>query len=247
MAQSGGIEEIRKQVTGLVASGDKLVSEVADSEDLELLEFRIRYQRWYSQALSVIRRFLPERLSEFSDLYSVEKRKEIDFLTYSISDFLLGVSIVRNGKKINSQSVAFSRIHQQVSILASVSARIDEIASGLLGVLAAELYDTEIVTARALLKVKHLRAAGAVAGVVLEHHLRKVCEAHGLATKKTPSLSDYNDLLNNAEIVDLPNWRWLQRLTDIRNLSVHAKDREPTADEISELIEGVDKAIKVVF
>ena len=56
-----------------------------------------------------------------------------------------------------------------------------------------------------------------------------------------------NDTLKNATVIDVPVWRNLQRLADIRNLCSHAKDREPTRDEVEELISGAQKVIKTLF
>ena len=53
--------------------------------------------------------------------------------------------------------------------------------------------------------------------------------------------------LKRNEIIDVPTWRLIQRLSDIRNLSVHAKEREPTKDEILDLIIGCEKLIAELF
>jgi hypothetical protein len=45
----------------------------------------------------------------------------------------------------------------------------------------------------------------------------------------------------------LPTWRLIQRLGDIRNLSAHSKEREPTKDEIEDMIRGCEKLIAEVF
>ncbi|MCZ7401887.1 MAG: hypothetical protein O8C61_06675 [Candidatus Methanoperedens sp.] len=92
-----------------------------------------------------------------------------------------------------------------------------------------------------------MTAAGAIVGVVLERHLSKVCQNHEIAiTQKNPVISDFNELLKKSEIFDIPTWRWIQRLGDIRNLCSHSKDRDPTSDEVQDLIDGVDKAIKTI-
>jgi hypothetical protein len=50
----------------------------------------------------------------------------------------------------------------------------------------ADLFDSVLGYARELLKHKFLRAAGAIAGVVLEKHLRQVCFDHSIMiTKKS--------------------------------------------------------------
>jgi hypothetical protein len=47
--------------------------------------------------------------------------------------------------------------------------------------------------------------------------------------------------------LDVPTWRQIQRLGGIRNLCDHNKEREPTKDEVIELIGGVDKVSKTLF
>ena len=93
-----------------------------------------------------------------------------------------------------------------------------------------------------------LRAAGAVAGVVLEKHLAQVCDNHNVSVRKQqPTIGDLNDLLKKSEVMDVPIWRSLQRLGDLRNLCDHNKQREPTEAEVAELIDGVDKTTKTLF
>jgi hypothetical protein len=62
-----------------------------------------------------------------------------------------------------------------------------------------------------------------------------------------PSLASLNDLLKKNDIIDVPTWRFVQRLGDLRNLCDHKKHAEPTKENIAELIEGVRKIIKTVF
>lgn len=116
------------------------------------------------------------------------------------------------------------------------------------GVLQADLFDNELEAAKELLEKGHVRAPGVLAGVTLERHLAHVSDKHNLKlSKKKPSISDYNDALKNSGIYDVPDWRLIQRLGDIRNLCVHSKGREPTKDEVRELIDGVSKVIKTIF
>jgi hypothetical protein len=58
-----------------------------------------------------------------------------------------------------------------------------------------------------------------------------------------PAIADYNDALKEGGALDVPRWRAIQRLGDIRNLCVHAKDREPTKDEVQDLVIGAKKMI----
>jgi hypothetical protein len=86
-----------------------------------------------------------------------------------------------------------------------------------------------------------------VAGVVLEGHLMTVCNQHQLSHPKNPSIGQLNDIVKKADVVDLPTWRFIQRLGDLRNICDHKKKDEPTSENMTELIEGVRKIIKTLF
>ena len=62
-------------------------------------------------------------------------------------------------------------------------------------------------------------------------------------TKKNPTISDYNDALKKIRIVDLVTWRLIGRCGDIRNYCVHSKERDPTPDEIDDVIRAAEKII----
>jgi hypothetical protein len=109
------------------------------------------------------------------------------------------------------------------------------------------LFDSEVDVARELLKHKFVRAAGAVAGVVLERHLAQVCDDHGVKVGKVnPGVAVLNQALRDAEVIDVPQWRFNQHLADIRNLCGHNKDREPTTEQVQDLIDGTAKVLKTI-
>ena len=111
----------------------------------------------------------------------------------------------------------------------------------------ADIFDTELESARELAKKGFFRGGGAVAGVVLEKHLGHVCKIHNLKIrKKKPALADYYQILKENNIIDTAKWRFIQHLGDLRNLCDHKKDREPTKDDVLELVEGTEKVIKTV-
>ena len=111
----------------------------------------------------------------------------------------------------------------------------------------AELFDNELDAARELLKNGFLRASGTMAGVTLERHLLNSLNKHNLGvTKKNPSISGFNDQLKKSGVFDVPTWRNTQRLGDLRNLCAHNKNREPTKEEVDELIKGVEKVVKIL-
>jgi hypothetical protein len=184
-------ESMKKEVDALISKGgllyysmiddaqglpEKLEKQLKDKK-IKLPNFKTEYDTWYSEAHAVIKQVLPDRLVDFVKQYKDEKRKEIDFLTYGIADYLLGLRTTRYGgsEVIADGSAAVGKMQIQNSIL------------------------------------------------------------------------DYYQLLKENDIIDTPKWRFIQHLGDLRNLCDHNKDREPTKDDVIELVEGVEKVIKTVF
>lgn len=216
---------------------------------LKQRDFRGPYQAWYSEALRVVEQLLPDRYDEFRALYRLDKSpKTLDVSTYAISDYILGTLVPReniDGK--TSKAIFLTKMKDQINILASTRPRLDSVLADIEGSLEAALLDDELETAGALLKAKHLRSAGVVAGVVLERHLKTVVANHQVTFTKKPQIGALNDALKKAKILDNPRWREIQRLGDIRNMCAHDAERDPTADEVKELIQGAEKIVKTVF
>ena len=227
--------------------GDK---EGAKAHMEALPEFNNAYKSWYSECLVLIKQLLPDRLNDFVRLYEKPKgRKDIGFENYRIEDALQGLRITRYGEEvIADRKSAMTHLEQQVAILNSIKGRFESSLYDIRQLVQADLLDSELDAARELLKHKFMRAAGAIAGVVLEKHLHEVCIAHNIKiTKKHPTIADLNDALKNAEVIETPQWRFHQHLADIRNLCDHNKAAEPTVDQVNDLIEGVAKVTKTVF
>jgi hypothetical protein len=161
----------------------------------------------------------------------------------------LGLRTTRGGYEvIVDQTAAIPKMKNQNSILVSVEKRFDSALFDIQEVIQADIYDSELSAASDLAKKGFVRGGGAIAGVVLEKHLGHVCSLHGLKSrKKYPSISDFYQLLKENNIIDTAKWRFIQHLGDIRNLCDHNKEREPTNEDVLELIEGVEKVIKTVF
>lgn len=208
------------------------------------------YQGWYSAALSVVTQLLPDRAAEFRELYRPERtRKELTWTTYTVSDYLSS-TVVRDGfgeAVFNPTRAGLDRFKKQVAILASAQDRLEALLADITGVLEAELVDDELEVAESLLAARHSRAAGVIAGVVLERHLKRLIANHGVPFRKKAMLGNLNTALKEAGVYGVPEWRHIQHLTDIRNLCGHDADREPTRDEVDDLIRGVKKIVTTVF
>jgi hypothetical protein len=55
-----------------------------------------------------------------------------------------------------------------------------------------------------------------------------------------------NQALRDANAIDVPQWRFNQHLADIRNLCDHDKAREPTKEQVQDLIDGAAKVLKTI-
>lgn len=219
-------------------------------EKAEFSKFRFKsgYEAWYGESIAVIKQILPDRLNDFIALYKNDKRKEISFSNYVISDYLSGIAIQQYGRIKAERKDAIPKFEQQLNIVKSLTQRFESSLYDIKQILQADLFDSEIDSAKELCRKGFLRAAGAICGVVIEKHLSVVCDNHLLKiTKKNPCISDYNELLKNSNVIDTPVWRNIQRLADLRNLCGHQKEVEPTKPDVEELISGTDKVLKTIF
>ena len=228
---------IREELKGLVEQGLELLKDLRNKDPKN---FKRDYQTWYTRILSVVKQLIPERLDEFIKLYY---DKDVH---YTIARYLRGGYSSFSAQ--DARVGANNRFLQQYLILESAQTCLDDILTNIHGLVQAEIIDTELDAATELWRAGHIRSAGTIAGVVLERHLAKVCSVRNLTSrKKKPTLSDWNDILKDASVYDIPTWRGIQRLADIRNLCTHPKDRDPTKEEVDELIRGAERITKTIL
>jgi len=216
-----------------------------------LPSFSGEYQAWYSEATALIKQLLPDRLDDFSKLYLKPKnRKAITSENYSIEDYLQGLNVTRGWEKekVVGPNAAIPRFEQQQSILKSAEQRLKSSLFDIKQTVHADLFDSELDAAKDLNDKGFMRGAGAMAGVVLETHLRHACDNHKIRIrKKAPTINDLGQLLKDKDIIELSVWRFIQHLSDLRNKCDHKKSQDPSITEVNELIKGVEKIIKTVF
>lgn len=258
-----------EDINSLVVKGDEmykgLIYELRDEkdsvykslskQDKELFKnfsFSDKYHAWYNESLRLIVQLMPERLEDFKDYYKC-KRKLLTFETYTISDYLgdisLGDHLMWNQVTTEmGKNPAVVKFRQQLDIVKSLKERFNSSLYDIKSLLQADLFNNELDGAKELLKNGFTRAAGAICGVVLEKHLKDICDLRGLKlTKKCPHISDYNDVLHNNNIIDVAEFRRIQLAGDLRNQCDHSKEKEPTKDDIEELISTTAKIIANVF
>lgn len=243
LAYGGEFEAV---VTKQYVKGDK---DKAKEFLKKLPDFKSAYQPWYSECLALIKQLLPDRLDDFKRLYEKPKgRKELGFENYRIEDALQGLQVTRYGEVRADTKSAVPHLEQQLAIVSAVKKRFESSLFEIKQLVQADVFDSELEAANELLKNKFVRAAGAIAGVVLEKHLAQVCENHATkVTKKHPTIGDLNEALKAAAVLDVPQWRFNQHLADIRNLCDHNKSAEPSPDQVKDLIDGVLKVTKTIY
>jgi hypothetical protein len=162
---------------------------------------------------------------------------------------LRGITVTREplGGVVAEPDAAIPALVQQLSILEAVNQRFESSLFDIRALVQAEFFDNELDAAAELNGKGFQRAAGAVAGVVLEEHLATVCKQHKVSMPRSATVSKLNDLLKDEEVLDVPTWRFVQRLGDLRNLCDHKRIPDPTTNDITELISGVRKITKTVY
>lgn len=240
------LEKYKKDIDNLIKKGDELLSTLRTNKSL--IKFRKEYEIWYSESLSLIKIVLSNRAEDFEKYYYQKGEKCLkDYITYAPPrsegmDFEIGY--------IPAKEVDYTKslFENQLGIVKAVKKRFESSLFDIKQIVQADLFDSELDAARELNKKGFTRGAGAVAGVVLESHLSQVCENHKIKiTKKDPSINDFNQPLKDNNVIEIPIWRFIQHLADLRNLCDHKREKELTKEDIEELIKGVEKITKTIF
>jgi hypothetical protein len=198
------------------------------------------YHEWYSGVLALVEGNMPSRTNEVIALHEGirgVKDAPIPMIRLLQSDNMT----------FEMQVMLASRISHMQSVVASIPAYMN-----------ARLYDVELAVAQTyvrdelseaemLLKSRFVRAAGGMAGVLLERHLKLLCDRHHPPIKYTKSagISKINDLLKDCGVYDVAQWRKVQWMGDIRNGCDHARTTEPRKEDVRDLISEVGKFVSL--
>ncbi len=247
------LESYKSAFNALVKKGESIRQDLEPhygtgpiSENQALIDdLEERYQGWYSESSALIELIFPVRFPEFQSLYSTSGIRDVIVrLSYGATtglDELFELQpdgIAAKQRKITS-------FYTQLNILKSVRAGFESRLLNIRQLLHADLLDTELEAARELALNGFVRPAGSVAGVVLESHLAEFCRKQNIKSrKKRPTIGDWIKLLEDADTVDAVMLTRLKGLNAIRILCSHKKSRDPTAEDVDDLISGVEKVTK---
>jgi len=186
------------------------------------------YQQWYSAARAMLAKNQPGRMGEFDQSYSEIK----------------GLLQERDVEK-NEQFKLMDLINFQFEVLAAVPSHLRFSMYDIELTAYSVLMDDELEASRYLCSNGFLRPAGVLAGVIPERHLKNLLRKHTPPIKysKKAGLGKLNDLCKDS-VFELATWRKVRYLADLRHVCGHDKAREPTADEVGDLINGVRDIVK---
>lgn len=137
-------------------------------------------------------------------------------------------------------------IEQQKGILLAIPNVIDMLALDMATLVTADLISGELNQARHLLENGFIRPAGAIAGVALEAHLKLLHDQSGLNYEIADTINPLAKRLRQADKITLGDEKKCIAMADTRNKYDHKSKQEPTPEEVTELIDDVDRFVKRV-
>src|SRR3989442_263379 len=170
-----------------------------------------KYQRWYTSAHQLIKEYIPEKEEEFVSCYE-DKHTSLGVIDMLQLRDAWWIEVYRPITKL-----FLDYFEVQRSILLSVPdvAEIKEL--NLRKIITADVARTEIEEAEVLLMNKHDRAAGAIAGIALELHLKTLCNLHRVAYAPKDTIDPLATALYKAGKLDVTELKHIQYLGSIRN------------------------------
>src|SRR5258706_12897774 len=159
-------DKVRAHIATLVAEGEALIKAAQLPGDPP--SFARRYQAWYTQTVRVVEQVAPDRLPEFEAYHG---DGEYSYGSVPLSAWNMRHCLSAGVLNANSYNRLTIVLTNQIGILASLDTRIESFAADLRAQFVSDLSNAELATAEEL-KATSLRAAGAIAGVVLESHLQ---------------------------------------------------------------------------
>jgi hypothetical protein len=236
-------EVARKQLETLYKEGRVLVTAFSKEEETD--SFEEEYQSWYSRSLPLMKQLALDRYWEFQSYYFTDpKYAYFNAGTYVVQDYFRGRDFV--DQDFDPRPDTARCFKNQLAILKSVADRLawseldtaDQAERGLQLAL--------LETARGLMGID-ARAAGALAGTVLQGHLKKLAAAHKLRFRKqAPPLREYIDALHAAKVFDIPVHAQAIWLAEISDRS-RAEGETPTKLQVRDLIDGNRWLLSNVF
>jgi hypothetical protein len=195
-----------------------------------------KYQRWYNSAYHLIKEYIPEKENEFIACYETE-----GMYKRGVFDYLQLRSGTEDSDKHKVLRYFIEKLETQRSIVLAVPDVAEAKELNLRKIISADIARTEIEQAEILLAGGFDRAAGSIAGVALELHLKTLCDINGLSYPVKATIQPLIQALQAGKKLDITEVKHIEYLASIRNKCSHPKDISEA--EVKSLVEGVKKLI----
>lgn len=220
---------------------DKIDLEIAKQHDTQDFSLEKAYNSFYTRALPILEKILPNRVKEFNECYKLNTITHLS--KYDISTFLIRVQCVSLCSEYELEAIKL--FERQQSIIEAARDLLDTQIFNLENDIRQNIYTDELDIAEKLFSKGYIRASGSVAGVVLENHLKNVCrQDSSIQLNGSETLSQYN-LLLKSKIGNIV-WGRIDSISRIRNACDHARDEAPTQNEVKLLIDETKQILKDV-
>ena len=238
-------DDYHKRIDELIVQGEAVVALAQQGGLYKNQPADGPYQAWYSVARRVVEQLLPERLDEFTRYYSLPPGEHTAWAyDCTVNELLLG-QVAYETEVRHANELGLKRLQRQVAIVASCAGVLESTLADIRWSITVQASEDELSEAQALALQGYIRAAGALAGVVLERALRRLAERHGIQTEGVKAAA-LNDGFKSRSIYDEPTRSRIQLLLAIRNKCSHPGDDEPAATEVNDLIAGVDRVLHLL-
>jgi hypothetical protein len=232
-----------KNIKSLIKEIEGLKTEGPEKIDLPLLT--IKYEAWYTKALPVVQKQIPERLEDFVSAYKRDRSGAVNESTYTIQDYLLGIKANPSSKADSNYALLLQRlILRQVGILSSLlqSKPVSERTPDAL--LLAEFYNRALDQAQELFGMRKYAPAGVVAGALLENYLKWLWRRRNARVdEKQVSLSEMNDFLYRFQTYTHTTMIRIQGLIPLAESCLDPQKKNPSKKDIEALIAGLRKVL----
>ena len=262
-------EQIKKELHDLIIEGRDIQnlilskrdpSKIADNEKnrkfLIVLNKKFEtperaYHSWYDRAYEWVRKLSPRSLKEFEEHYTGDKHaqqtKGLNYMTAGTTHYIQQRAIILNGHRIDFYDNFNIGMNEQKFILIRIYDNFNDRIFNLENDIHNSVYESELDIAKDIQEQGYLKIAGAVAGVIIEAHLKTLVAKKDLPIKteknKSPTMDDYNTALKKDKTYGTATWRLIQRCGDIRNDCTHSNEDKPTKKETDDIIRAAEQII----
>jgi hypothetical protein len=234
-----------KQIKSLVKEIEDLKLEDPEKFDLPLMT--VKYEAWYTKALPVVQKQIPQRVEDFVSAYKRDRTGAINESTYTIQDYLLGIKANPSSKAdSNYASLGRRLILRQVGILSSLlqSKPVSESAPDAL--LMAEFYNRALDQAQELFALRKYAPAGVLAGALLDNYLKWLWRRRNVRVdEKQVSLAEMNDFLYRFQTYKHTTMIRIRGLIPLAESCLDPQKKNPAKEDIEALIAGLRKVLDI--